>query len=78
MTLHKRLSLILCDVDYFKAYNDRYGHPAGDRCLQQVAQALRLAVRESDMVARYGGEEFVVVLPEATAEIAVEIANRIR
>ena len=78
LAIHKRLALILCDVDYFKAYNDRYGHPAGDRCLQQVAQALQLAVRDSDMVARYGGEEFVVVLPGATAEIAMEVGNRIR
>ena len=78
LTVHKRLALILCDVDYFKAYNDRYGHPAGDRCLQQVAQALQLAVRSSDIVARYGGEEFVIVLPEATEEIAIEVARRVR
>ena len=78
LSIHKRLAVILCDVDFFKAYNDRYGHPAGDRCLQQVAQALQLAVRSSDMVARYGGEEFVIVLPEATEEIAVEVANRVR
>ena len=78
LTIHKRLAIILCDVDYFKAYNDRYGHPAGDRCLQQVAQALQLAVRDSDMVARYGGEEFVLVLPDATVEIAVDVGNRIR
>ena len=78
LTVHKQLSLILCDVDYFKAYNDRYGHPAGDRCLQQVAQALQLAVRDSDMVARYGGEEFVVVLPGATAKVTMEVAERVR
>ena len=78
MTLQKPLSIILCDVDYFKAYNDRYGHPAGDRCLQQVAQALQLAVRNSDMVARYGGEEFVIVLSGATEEVAVEVASRIK
>lgn len=78
LTIHKRLALILCDVDYFKAFNDRYGHQAGDCCLQQVAQALQLAVRSSDMVARYGGEEFVIVLPGATEEIAVEVANRVK
>ncbi|MEO0706006.1 MAG: CHASE2 domain-containing protein [Cyanobacteria bacterium J06649_5] len=75
---HKQLSLILCDVDYFKAFNDRYGHPAGDRCLQQVAHAITLAVRDSDLVARYGGEEFVIVLPNTTAEMAVTIADRIQ
>lgn len=78
MAIHKRLSLILCDVDYFKAFNDRYGHQAGDRCLQQVAQALQLAVRSSDMVARYGGEEFVIVLPGATEEVALEVTDRVR
>jgi adenylate cyclase len=75
---HSELSLILCDVDYFKVYNDRYGHPAGDRCLQQVAMALKLAVRDSDLVARYGGEEFVVVLPNTTAVVAVAIAERMQ
>ncbi len=75
---NRRLSLILCDVDYFKPFNDLYGHPAGDRCLQQVAHALRLAVRNSDLVARYGGEEFVVVLPEADSETAAAVAERIQ
>lgn len=74
----QRLSLILCDVDYFKVYNDRYGHPAGDRCLQQVAKALQLAVRDSDLVARYGGEEFVVVLPDTEVELAANVAERIQ
>jgi len=78
LTSCRQLSLILCDVDYFKAYNDLYGHPAGDRCLQQVAQALQVAVRSSDIVARYGGEEFVIVLPEATEEEALDVADRIR
>ena len=75
---NQQLSLILCDVDYFKPFNDLYGHPAGDRCLQQVAHALRLAVRNSDLVARYGGEEFVVVLPETDSRTAAAVAERIQ
>jgi adenylate cyclase len=78
MKAHKRLSLLLCDVDYFKAFNDLYGHPAGDRCLQQVAYALKLAVRDSDLVARYGGEEFVIILPDTDDEMAINIAERIQ
>ncbi len=57
---------------------DRYGHPAGDRCLQQVAHALKLAIRDADLVARYGGEEFVIVLPNTDDEMAVKIAERIQ
>lgn len=75
---HKQLALILFDVDYFKVFNDLYGHPAGDRCLQQVATALRLGVRNSDMVARYGGEEFVVVLPTTDEETAAIVAMRVQ
>jgi diguanylate cyclase (GGDEF)-like protein len=59
------LALILIDIDYFKNFNDFYGHPAGDACLQQVAKCLRAGfTRPADLVARYGGEEFVCVLPE--------------
>ncbi|MEL6553515.1 MAG: CHASE2 domain-containing protein [Cyanobacteria bacterium J06621_11] len=75
---NKGLSLILCDVDYFKAFNDLYGHPAGDRCLYQVAQAIKIAVRDADLVARYGGEEFVIVLPEADESGAITVAKRIQ
>jgi adenylate cyclase len=71
------LSLILCDIDFFKGYNDTYGHQAGDHCLVQVAQALQQATRKSDLVARYGGEEFVVILPKTTSETARLVADRI-
>lgn len=72
------LSLILCDIDFFKLYNDTYGHQAGDLCLQQVARALTLAVNSSNAkVARYGGEEFAVILPNTSAEAALKVANNI-
>lgn len=74
----KHLSLILCDVDSFKIYNDTYGHQAGDDCLQQIVTAILDAVRSADLVARYGGEEFAVVLPDTNSENAVEVAQRIR
>jgi diguanylate cyclase (GGDEF)-like protein len=73
------LSLILCDVDHFKAYNDTYGHQAGDVCLYNVAQAmLEVSHRSSDRVARYGGEEFVIVLPHTDREGAMRVAEAIR
>ncbi|MEA5452888.1 PAS domain S-box protein [Leptolyngbya sp. CCNP1308] len=73
------LALIMCDVDYFKPYNDHYGHPAGDRCLQQVAQLLRAHIqRPGDVLARYGGEEFVVLLPQTTLAGAMAVAARIQ
>ena len=71
------LSIILCDVDHFKLYNDTYGHLAGDACLQKVAGAIRSAVRHSDSVARYGGEEFVVMLPATDPKAALCVAERI-
>ncbi|MGC9506312.1 sensor domain-containing diguanylate cyclase, partial [Baaleninema sp.] len=72
------LSLILCDVDFFKLYNDCYGHLAGDECLQKVAATLtRVVTRASDVVARYGGEEFAIVLPETDAEAAFFLAESI-
>lgn len=72
------LSLILCDVDYFKRYNDTYGHQAGDACLHQVARAISRAIkRPADLVARYGGEEFAVVLPNTNASGAVHLASAI-
>lgn len=73
------LTLIFCDVDYFKKYNDFYGHPAGDYCLKQVAQIISTAVeRPGDLVARYGGEEFAVILPNTDAEGAIQVAQRIQ
>ncbi len=72
------LSVAMIDVDHFKAFNDQFGHAAGDRVLRQVAHALEDAVRRSDLVARYGGEEFVVVLPESNAEQAMARMERIR
>lgn len=73
------LGLILCDVDYFKRYNDHYGHQGGDTCLQTVAQAIQASVKRStDLVARYGGEEFAIILPNTTIEGAFQIAETIR
>ncbi len=73
------LALIILDLDYFKQFNDHYGHGAGDECLIQVAQALAHSVkRPSDLVARYGGEEFVVLLPGTDFSGAMRVASRIQ
>ena len=72
------LSLILSDVDHFKAFNDCYGHQAGDDCLRRVATALSLAGRRpADLAARYGGEEFAIVLPGTVLEGAVDVAQAV-
>lgn len=72
------LALLLIDIDAFKAYNDRYGHSAGDECLRQVADAIRRAtLRLNDLTARYGGEEFAVLLPDTAIEGAEQVARRI-
>ncbi|MEL6164738.1 MAG: PleD family two-component system response regulator [Cyanobacteria bacterium J06628_3] len=71
----KPLSLILCDIDFFKRFNDKYGHPAGDLCLQKVGAVLNGAAQKNqDLVARYGGEEFAVIMPNTHAPGAVHVA----
>ncbi len=73
------LSLILCDIDFFKLYNDRYGHQGGDECLKQVAEILaRSAQRGGDLAARYGGEEFAVILSQTDVKEAMRVAESIR
>ena len=72
------LSLILCDLDNFKRYNDSFGHPAGDRCLKEVSSALlKGPQRPADLVARYGGEEFAIILPNTDTNGAWRIAQKI-
>lgn len=73
------LSIVMADIDRFKSYNDRYGHPAGDDCLRMVAQAASAALgRGADELCRYGGEEFVAILPGTGPEGAVRVAERMR
>lgn len=73
------LSIIICDIDHFKRYNDRYGHPQGDHCLQEVARLVDACVqRPGDFCARYGGEEFVLVLPDTPLEGARFLAEWLR
>jgi diguanylate cyclase (GGDEF)-like protein len=72
----KPLSLILCDIDYFKPYNDHYGHLAGDDCLRSIGALLRtLFQRAGDLPSRYGGEEFAVILPDTTADEALHLSD---
>jgi diguanylate cyclase (GGDEF)-like protein len=73
------LSIIMCDVDNFKEYNDNYGHSNGDLCLKKVAQAIRSSLkRAGDFCARYGGEEFIVILPNTSSDGAMRVAERMR
>tara|TARA_R110001592_G_scaffold363341_1_gene684445 strand:+ start:69463 stop:70416 length:954 start_codon:yes stop_codon:yes gene_type:complete len=73
------LALVLLDIDYFKQYNDTYGHLSGDKCLQSVARILQHSLlRSSDVATRYGGEEFCLLLPNTTIDGALEVSKRIR
>jgi diguanylate cyclase (GGDEF)-like protein len=73
------LSIIMCDVDYFKQYNDTYGHGGGDDCLKEVAKAIKASARRAaDLTARYGGEEFVALLPNTPLTGALEVAKLIQ
>ena len=72
------LAMVVWDVDKFKDINDNYGHAGGDRVLKVIAELLSSRVRETDFVARYGGEEFVMLMPETTAEAAMQVANKLR
>ena len=73
------LSLVMVDIDYFKRYNDTYGHVAGDHCLTEVAQALKgCCQRKADLAVRYGGEEFAVLLPDTDIHGALAMAEQIR
>ncbi len=73
------LALIMCDVDFFKSYNDNYGHQNGDRCLRSIADTVKKAVKRSiDVVARYGGEEFAVIMPNTDIHGALNVAEAAR
>lgn len=74
----QRYSVAICDIDHFKKYNDRYGHLAGDQVLRSIAQTIRRALRQGDVLYRYGGEEFVAVLPEQPVVEAASAMNRVR
>ncbi len=75
---HHDTSLLLMDIDYFKAVNDRFGHTTGDQVLKELCSRIHGAVRESDILGRHGGEEFVLLLPETPRDKAVEAAERLR
>jgi len=74
----KDLSVVILDVDHFKAYNDAFGHPAGDLVLKQVAAILMSVARDTDLVVRYGGEEFLILMPLTGPDGAVQLADRMR
>jgi len=73
------ISVLMCDIDHFKLYNDYYGHQSGDRCIQEVSKIItEHCVRPTDLAVRYGGEEFLVILPQTDADGAMNVANSIR
>jgi two-component system cell cycle response regulator len=72
------LSLMMLDIDGFKTYNDTFGHPAGDKLLKLISDAIMNSVRTMDIVARFGGDEFLILLPETDPVLAAHIAERIR
>jgi diguanylate cyclase (GGDEF)-like protein len=69
---------MMLDIDHFKEYNDAFGHPAGDKALQFIAQCLQEERRSADVVTRIGGEEFALILPETDVDGALKVANKIR
>ena len=72
------MSLVLIDIDHFKTVNDRHGHAAGDAVLRHFAMALQASLRSTDFAGRWGGEEFLVVTPQASAETAAALVERLR
>ena len=75
---HRPLSLAVCDIDFFKRVNDKFGHRSGDKALKVIAKAICQNVRKVDFVARLGGEEFVLILPETTGEDAFKVLEKVR
>lgn len=75
---HKELSVLVLDIDHFKAVNDTHGHAAGDEVLKEVAARIKRGLRNVDVLARFGGEEFVAVMPDAGAQVAQSVAERLR
>ncbi len=71
-------SIIICDVDYFKSYNDTYGHQRGDYALVSIANAMKTSIRRTDEIFRWGGEEFIVILPEQNLMAAIKVAENLR
>jgi diguanylate cyclase (GGDEF)-like protein len=76
---HQRIiSLLMMDIDYFKGWNDHFGHPAGDQLLKEVSKHLIQGLRTIDWITRYGGDEFAMILPDTNSKFAFEIAERLR
>ena len=74
----KQISLLMCDMDYFKQVNDKYGHDVGDSVLKETSHILKKCVRESDIVIRFGGEEFLILLIDTEVNYGVKVAEKIR